>query len=114
MVAQSTPGSLPWPQPPSCPILNLNTGLCSPQYHVIFDDYFTTTKFREVNKLPPTWDELFTHSQINVLDGEPEIQAMVKLSSDWDTDQPAHTDHTSSSSAPEGAMTDNTGSTPAP
>jgi hypothetical protein len=87
-------------------VLNLQTGLCSPQYHVVFDDYFTTTQCQITNELPPTWNELFTHNRLNVLDGEPEMQELVKLSSDWDTEQPSQADIPTSSStpAPEGAV----------
>jgi hypothetical protein len=64
-------------------ILNLNTGLCSLQYHVVFDDYFTTTHCREQNTLPATWQELFTHNRVNVLDREKDAQATACLSDDW-------------------------------
>ncbi len=43
-------------------ILDLKTGLCSPQYHVVFDDYFTSTKVQTTNLLPHTWNDLFTHN----------------------------------------------------
>lgn len=69
-------------------VLNLNTGLCLPQYHVVFDDHFTTTQSREQNELPSTWNDLFTHNRVNTLYGEPAMQEAVKLSSEWNMEQP--------------------------
>jgi hypothetical protein len=60
-------------------VLNINTGFCSPQYHVIFDDTFSIVKSRVTNIIPQTWDHLFTHNRINVLEGEPEIQDSIHL-----------------------------------
>ena len=37
-------------------ILNLWSGLVSPQYHVIYNDQFTLTTSRKTNKLPENWD----------------------------------------------------------
>ena len=36
-------------------ILNLRTGHISPQYHVVFDDQFSTVASRPSDKDPPTW-----------------------------------------------------------
>jgi hypothetical protein len=81
-------------------VLNLNTGLCSPQYHVVYDDYFTTTHCRETNELPQTWHDLFTHNRVNVLDGEPDIQASVKLSNEWQSESSVDTDTIPRQSSP--------------
>jgi len=40
-------------------VLNICTGLVSPQYHVVYDDHFTTTQCLQTNVLPPHWNELF-------------------------------------------------------
>jgi len=64
-------------------VLNINTGLCSPQYHVVFDDYFTTMQSRTTNQLPPEWDTLFMHNRIYVLDGEEELQRELQLAPEW-------------------------------
>ena len=40
-------------------VLNLKSGYISPQFHIIFDDDFTTTTARLTNKLPDNWDDLF-------------------------------------------------------
>ena len=39
-------------------VLNPRTGHVSPQFHVIFDDLFTTVPFMNKSQLPPNWDEL--------------------------------------------------------
>ena len=39
-------------------VLNLKTGLVSPQFHVVFDDNFTTVKYLRSGKEPPNWDYL--------------------------------------------------------
>lgn len=39
-------------------ILNTKTKHISPQYHIVFDENFTTTGITE-NKMPENWDELF-------------------------------------------------------
>jgi hypothetical protein len=67
-------------------ILNLKTGLCSPQYHVVFNDYFTSMKVQQTNVLPNSWNDLFT--QVNVLEGEPDIQQLIHLSPEWETEAP--------------------------
>ena len=36
-------------------VLNLKTGYISPQFHILFDDDFTTTTARIKNKLPDNW-----------------------------------------------------------
>ena len=66
-------------------VLNLNTGLCSPQYHIVFDDNFTTTTSRIMHKLPSNWEQLFQHNRINLLQDEPTIDASLKLDPEWDT-----------------------------
>jgi hypothetical protein len=58
-------------------------GMCSPQYHVIFDDYFTTMQSHMTNQLPPEWDTLFMHNRINVLDGKDELQREFQLAPEW-------------------------------
>jgi hypothetical protein len=49
-------------------VLNINTGLCSTQYHVVFDDHFTTTQCRQTNKLPHMRSDLFTHNRVIALE----------------------------------------------
>ena len=47
-------------------VLNLRSGLVSPQYHVVFDDRFTTVESRVRNKIPDNWDKLFTYKKITI------------------------------------------------
>jgi len=39
-------------------VLNPRTGHVSPQFHVVFDDHFTTVPFMEKNEVPPHWSKL--------------------------------------------------------
>lgn len=58
--------------------------MCSPQYHLVFDDMFTTTKTHVTNTLPSNWQDIFTHNSINLLEGEPLSDiAGSKLSAEW-------------------------------
>jgi hypothetical protein len=79
-------------------VLNLNTGMCSPQYHVVFDDYFTTTNSRATNTLPSEWDTLFTHNRVNVLAEEtPDSIQHLQLAPEWgDQEIAAEQDHNQS------------------
>ena len=39
-------------------VLNLQTGHVSPQYHLVFDDGFTTVEYIESGNEPPNWCKL--------------------------------------------------------
>ena len=43
-------------------VFNITTGRVSPQYHVVFDDDFTTVEYMEKGQVPPNWDDLVKHS----------------------------------------------------
>ena len=43
-------------------ILNLSTGLISPQFHVIFDDEFSTVDYLDSDISPPNWVALAKHA----------------------------------------------------
>ena len=43
-------------------VWNPTTGRVSPQYHVVFDDYFTTVPYMEAGTLPPNLEDLVEHS----------------------------------------------------
>ena len=64
-------------------ILNLQTGHTSPQYHVVFDDQFSTVLSHHSDKDPPTWwIEIYIEensSMIHLDDGLP-LRILVK---DW-------------------------------
>jgi hypothetical protein len=40
-------------------VFNPSTGHVSPQFHVVFDDDFSTVPFMEKGEVPPNWDELY-------------------------------------------------------
>lgn len=42
-------------------VLSLTTGLVSPQYHVVFDDNFSTIEFIRSRKEPTNWENLCKH-----------------------------------------------------
>ena len=39
-------------------VLNLQTGHVSPQYHIVFDDEFTTVPYLQSTEAPPNWEYL--------------------------------------------------------
>ena len=43
-------------------VLNPTTGRVSPQYHVVFDDDFSTVPYMEAGTIPPNWEDLVTYS----------------------------------------------------
>jgi hypothetical protein len=44
-------------------IRNLVTGRISPQFHVVFDDWFETIHCADDHEIPPEWDVIVTNSQ---------------------------------------------------
>jgi hypothetical protein len=61
-------------------VLNLSTGRITTQYHVVFDDLFTTLPSIEREHEPPShWDELCMDESVHIpVDNEPEF-----LHDDW-------------------------------
>ena len=49
-------------------VLNPKTGHVSPQYHVIFDESFTTVPYMNEHQVPPNWSDLVTNSRELVTD----------------------------------------------
>jgi hypothetical protein len=47
-------------------VLNPQMGNVSPQFHVVFNDHFTTVSFMEKNEVPPHWAQLVENSQEKV------------------------------------------------
>ena len=41
-------------------LLHLSSGIISPQYHVVFDNYFQMVSSTEVN-VPQSWESVFTY-----------------------------------------------------
>ena len=44
-------------------VFNPTTGLVSPQFHVVFDDNFSTVPYMKEGKIPENWDELYNYSR---------------------------------------------------
>ena len=44
-------------------VLNIATGHISPQYHLVFDDDFTTVQSMRVRKIPVNWEGLVTRQR---------------------------------------------------
>jgi hypothetical protein len=49
-------------------VTNLQTGHVSPQYHVVFNDLFSTAFFMQKSEVPPNWANLVEKSQEKVID----------------------------------------------
>jgi hypothetical protein len=62
-------------------VLNVTTGLVSPQYHLVFDDKFTTVNCMKSDEIPSTWPDLFKTSSVNFLDEDQ--QAIHTLHQSW-------------------------------
>jgi len=76
-------------------VLNRKTMLCSPQYHVVFDDQFSTVPYIDRSTAPPNWGELFHHHQTDVLADDPETASQIQLSPELlsdPSDSPAHSE----------------------
>ena len=43
-------------------VCNPTTGRVSPQYHVVFDNDFTTVPYMEAGTLPPNWEDLVKYT----------------------------------------------------
>jgi elongation factor G len=51
-------------------VFNPRTGRVSPQYHVVFDDTFSTVPFMDNGTVPPHWADLHKHSTKRATDEE--------------------------------------------
>ncbi len=54
-------------------VLNPRTGHVSPQFHVVFDDHFTTVPFMEKNEVPPHWAKLIENLREKVTEEHYEL-----------------------------------------
>jgi hypothetical protein len=68
-------------------VRKFKTGAISPQFHVVYDDAFTTVPSRvrddDMNSLA-NWLDLLTFSRVNLLDADDEN--VPELADDWLTD----------------------------
>jgi len=72
-------------------VMNIKTGLVSPQYHVVFDDHFTTTQCLATNVLPANWKLLFQEWSENVLADNPILWDSHILGPEWESTEPPPT-----------------------
>ena len=71
-------------------VLNPKTGHVSPQYHIIFDDNFTTVPYMNENQVPPNWSNLVANSRELVTDEQFDL-AKTWLASSMSQEQEATT-----------------------
>ena len=67
-------------------IRNLRTERVSPQYHVVYDELFTTVVQEEIKDPDSLWENLFTNSRDHILDEQESgtsIDTMPDLHEDW-------------------------------
>jgi hypothetical protein len=57
-------------------VLNPRTGHVSPQFHVVFDDLFTTVSFMKKSEVPPNWAKLVDKSSEQVTDKNYDLAKM--------------------------------------
>jgi hypothetical protein len=58
-------------------VFNPRTGWVSPQYHVVFDNTFSTIPYMDVGMVTPHWEDLLNHSAVSATDEE------FSLAEDW-------------------------------
>ena len=58
-------------------VFNPRTGRVSPQYHVVFDDTFSTVPYMDAGTHPPHWEDLLRHSSEKATDED------FELAQDW-------------------------------
>jgi hypothetical protein len=52
-------------------VLNLNTGSITPQFHVVFDDHFTTVSLIRQDDSPPKhWEDLYLKNSISIVEDQ--------------------------------------------
>jgi hypothetical protein len=71
---------------------NPSTGHASPQFHVVFDDDFTTVPYMEAGNIPPNWEDLVTNSSEK---STPQALALTQAwlrKRDYDVSQDTYTD----------------------
>ncbi len=67
-------------------VFNPRTGRVSSQYHVVFDDTFSTVPFMDNGTVPPHWADLHKHSTERATDEE------FNLSEEWKKEMPDQVD----------------------
>ena len=54
-------------------VLNISTGLISPQFHVVFDDEFTTVPYLQSDEAPSNWEELVANNSEVATDDQKDL-----------------------------------------
>ena len=94
-------------------VLNLKTGLVSPQYHVVYDDEFTTVEYLSSTTPPPNWLHLVrVASEKAPLDDEDIPPTWLYPSTESTTNQPKPTPISAPESAAEQKIETNPSSVP--
>jgi hypothetical protein len=74
-------------------VLSTTTGLVSLQFHVVFDDNFSTTKSLHTNTIPSNWSTLLNNSSISFVDED--FSNTNLYDSTWKDDTPSTTSDSS-------------------
>jgi Reverse transcriptase (RNA-dependent DNA polymerase) len=69
-------------------ILNMQTGSITPQFHVVFDDYFSTVTSISDNENPPgSWEDLCLENSVHIIDEDTNqencIDSFTYLNDEW-------------------------------
>ncbi len=73
-------------------VLSTSTGLVSPQFHVVFDDSFSSTTCLQTNELPTHWSDLLQSSTYKITDED--FQPSVLTDTSWFDDSVNQTSST--------------------
>jgi hypothetical protein len=57
-------------------VLNPCTGHVPPQFHVVFDDLYSTVSYMEKSEVPPNWDNLVENSREKVTEEDYNLAKM--------------------------------------
>jgi hypothetical protein len=79
-------------------VLSTTSGIVSPQFHVVFDDYFTTTKCLQTNELPISWPTLLATSSEKFVDDSFDSTSFIYSS--WFSDTPTANQREDTHSSP--------------
>ena len=71
-------------------VFNPKTARVSPQYHVVFDDDFTTVPFMERGEVPPNWDDLCRLSAESATDESVDLALEWMSGQQMDVDEDGH------------------------
>ena len=66
-------GHLPYHAGSVALVFNPHTGQVSPQYHIVFDDTFSTVPYMDAGMVPPHWEDLLWHSTKKATNEEVEL-----------------------------------------